>query len=65
MPAVVPGTPVITSIPKVILVGGSFNVTGPGFTAGTVLNFFVATPSGPIKEGPLTPNNLPTSPHKR
>ena len=60
-PAVVPGTPIISSIPKVVLVGGSFNVTGTGFTPGSVLNFFVATPSGPINEGPLKPN-LPTSP---
>ncbi len=55
-----PGTPIISSIPKVILVGGSFNVTGTGFTPGSVLNFFVATRGGPIKEGPLTPN-LPIS----
>ena len=60
-PAVAPGTPVISSIPAVVLVGGSFNVTGSGFTAGSVLNFFVATASGPVNEGPLTPN-LPTSP---
>jgi len=58
---VVPGTPIISGIPKVVLVGGSFNVSGSGFTPGSVLNFFVATPSGPINEGPLKPN-LPTSP---
>ena len=43
-----------------VLVGGSFNVIGSGFTAGSVITFFVATPNGPVNEGPLTPN-LPTS----
>ena len=57
---VVPGAPVISTIPAVILVGDSFDVNGSGFTAGSVLNFFVATASGPVKEGPLTPN-LPAS----
>ena len=60
-PAVAPGTPFISSISPVVPVGGSFNVTGSGFTAGSVLNFFVATGAGPLNEGPLTPN-LPTSP---
>jgi hypothetical protein len=60
-PAVAPGTPVISSIPTVVLVGGSFTVNGSGFTPGSVINFFVATSSGPVKDGPLTPN-LPTSP---
>jgi hypothetical protein len=60
-PSAEPGTPVISNIPAVVLVGGSFDVTGSGFTAGSVLNFFVATGSGPVNEGPLTPN-LPTSP---
>ena len=60
-PTVVPGTPIISSIPAVVLVGGSFTVSGSGFTPGSVLNFFVATSGGPVNKGPLTPN-LPTSP---
>ena len=60
-PTMVPGTPIIGSIPPVVLVGGSFSVSGSGFTPGSVLNFFVATSSGAVNEGPLTPN-LPTSP---
>jgi hypothetical protein len=58
----VPGTPVIGAVPKVILVGGSFTITGTGFTAGSVVNFFVATSTGPVNAGPFTPTSrtLPT-----
>jgi hypothetical protein len=47
--------PFITSIPAVIQVGGSFNITGVNFTGGSVVNFFVATSKGPMKQGPFTP----------
>ncbi len=60
-PTVVPGTPIISGIPSTIDFGGSFNVSGKGFTPGSVLNLFVATSSGPLNKGPLKPN-LPTSP---
>ena len=56
----VPGTPIIKSIPAVVLVGGSFTINGSGFTPGSVVNFFVATSGGPVNKGPLTPD-LPTS----
>jgi Pro-kumamolisin, activation domain len=51
-----PGTPVISSIPGTIQVGSSFIVNGSGFTPGSVVNFFVATATGPKNEGPLTPS---------
>jgi len=50
-----PSAPIITSIPKVIQVGGSFTIQGAGFTPGSVVNFFVATAAGPINAGPLKP----------
>jgi hypothetical protein len=48
--------PVISSIPNTVLVGGSFVIAGTGFTPGSKINFFVATPSGPVNAGPLSPN---------
>ncbi len=45
----------ISSIPKVVLVGGSLAIAGGHFTPGSVLNFFVATSSGPVNAGPFTP----------
>jgi hypothetical protein len=51
----VPGHPFINSIPPVIVVGGSFDINGSGFTTGSVVNFFVATASGPVNSGPLVP----------
>ncbi len=51
----IPGAPIIKSIPKVIQVGGSFTINGMHFTAGSVVNFFVATSTGPINAGPLIP----------
>ena len=50
-----PGTPVISSVPTVIQVGNTFMINGNSFTAGSMVNFFVATASGPINAGPLTP----------
>jgi hypothetical protein len=52
-----PGTPVISSIPSTIEVGSSFNILGSGFTKGSVVNFFVATATGPVNKGPLTPSS--------
>ena len=54
-PTPIPGHPSISSIPDVILVGGVFTLEGAGFTLGSRINFFVATGSGPINTGPLTP----------
>ena len=45
--------PVISSIPGIVLVGANFTVTGSGFTAGSVANFFIATGHGTINAGPL------------
>jgi hypothetical protein len=55
---IVPGPPHISAIPAIVLVGGNFNITGSGFTVGSVVNFFVAT-GGPQFKMTLTPN----SPH--
>ena len=54
-PTVIPGTPQITGIPGTVLAGSSFDIVGIGFTAHSVVNFFVSTASGPITTGPLTP----------
>jgi len=56
-----PGTPVISSIPKVIQVGNSFVINGKSFTAGSKVNFFVATGSGPFNAGPFTPAAQPSA----
>jgi hypothetical protein len=57
------GTPVVLSVPKTIQVGASFTISGTGFTAGSVVNFFVATATGSVNKGPLTPSarTLPTA----
>jgi len=47
-------TPSITSISSPVVVGDSLTITGSGFTAGSVANFFVATASGPVNFGPLS-----------
>ena len=44
-----------------ILVGGSFQINGSGFTKGSVVNFFVSTASGPVKAGSFIPQ-IPISP---
>jgi hypothetical protein len=49
--------PVISSVPAVVRVGDSFTISGSGFTKGSVVNFFVATASGPVNFGPLTPSS--------
>jgi photosystem II stability/assembly factor-like uncharacterized protein len=62
-PTPVPGHPFISGVaPSVIPVGASFTINGLNFTAGSVVNFFVATASGPLNAGPLTPSSrtLPT-----
>jgi subtilase family serine protease len=53
--------PVITSIPAKLLVGSSFTITGSNFSPGAVVNFFVATSSGPVNKGPLTPSSHSSS----
>ena len=58
----IPGTPHIATIPATVLVGSTFNIVGTGFTAGSVVNFFIATSHGPANTGPLIPTmkSLPT-----
>jgi len=57
-----PLAPFIDSLPPVIFVGTSFTITGMDFTAGSVVNFFVATSGGPINAGPLKPTaHTPTT----
>ena len=56
-PTPTPGPPpFISSVPSVILAGASFNIIGSHFSAGPKVNFFVATSSGPVNAGPLTPS---------
>jgi hypothetical protein len=47
--------PIISNIPAIVLVGTDFPITGNGFTAGSVVNFFVATATGAFNAGPFTP----------
>lgn len=54
-PTPIPGHPFINKIPPVMLVGGSFQIQGFNFTAGSMVNFFVATSRGPLNTGPLVP----------
>jgi hypothetical protein len=56
MPAFAAITPSITSTSNPVFVGDSFTIKGSGFTAGSVVNFFVATATGPVNFGPLTPS---------
>ena len=48
--------PHIANVPAIVVAGGSFTIAGNGFTPGSVVNFFVATSSGPVNNGPLTPS---------
>ncbi|MGO9057217.1 MAG: hypothetical protein ACLQU2_07485 [Candidatus Binataceae bacterium] len=48
-------TPAITSLPPSIAVGASFTINGSGFTDGSVVNFFIATATGAVNFGPLSP----------
>jgi photosystem II stability/assembly factor-like uncharacterized protein len=51
----IPPAPFIKSIPKVILVGASFDINGLNFSGGAVVNFFVATSKGARNAGPFIP----------
>lgn len=53
--------PTITSLPQQIVAGDSFEITGSGFTPGSVVNLFVATGAAPVNYGPLTPINPGTT----
>ncbi len=44
------------TITQAVFVGDSFTVSGSGFTASSVVNFFVATATGPVNFGPLKPS---------
>ncbi|HEV3112363.1 MAG TPA: hypothetical protein VGY99_17895 [Candidatus Binataceae bacterium] len=56
------GAPFIKTIPTVIVVGSSFNITGLNFTTGSEVNFFVITSTGRMTAGPFIPTarSLPT-----
>ena len=56
-PTPVPDHPFINRIPSIIVVGGGFDINGLNFTAGSVVNFFVATSNGPVNSGPLSPRS--------
>jgi hypothetical protein len=49
-------TPAISSISNPVIVGDSLTISGSGFSAGSVANFFVATATGPVNFGPLKPS---------
>jgi hypothetical protein len=42
-------------IPSPIVVGASHSLPGAGFTAGSVIQIFIATSSGSVSQGPFTP----------
>ena len=56
-----PGQPLIDALPGVIMTGASFAIDGSGFTHGSVVNFFVATATGPVNPGPFTPLSFTSS----
>jgi len=47
--------PSISGLPEIIEVGETFDISGSGFSPGSVVNFFVATASGPENFGPMIP----------
>ncbi len=51
-----PGGPVVDPLTSPVLAGGSFTLSGSGFTFGSRVNFFVSTAKGAINEGPLKPS---------
>jgi hypothetical protein len=51
-----PGNPRIASISNPVLVGASFTIKGSNFTAGSMVNFFVATAAGPNECRPAQAN---------
>jgi len=53
-----PGFPFVASLPPVILSGAVFGMSGSGFTAGSRVNFFVATSEGAVNTGPFTPSTF-------
>lgn len=61
VPTLAMAAPLISSISSPVVVGDSFTISGSGFTNGSVINFFVATASGTVNFGPLTPATPITS----
>ncbi len=59
-PTPIAGAPFISAVPQVVLAGAVFTIQGSGFTAGSRVNFFVATAGGAINTGPFTPVFTPT-----
>jgi sugar lactone lactonase YvrE len=57
-PTPISGQPSIAGIPAVIMAGASFTIDGSGFTAGSEVNFFVATSSGAQNTGPFVPTSF-------
>lgn len=47
----------IGSVTSPVLVGGSFEIVGSGFSPGSVVNFFVSNATGAVNEGPLKPSS--------
>jgi pseudomonalisin len=52
-----PPAPVILGMSAVIEAGASFNISGSFFSPGALINFFVATATGPVNAGPLKPSS--------
>src|SRR5208282_2254927 len=57
-PTPLPGYPVVSSVTSPILAGASFTIRGRNFSKKPMVNFFVATATGPVNEGPLTPSGI-------
>jgi glucose/arabinose dehydrogenase len=55
-PAGAPVGPVLDPISSPIVVGGTLVLSGSGFTAGSVVELFVGTASGPAAHGPFVPD---------
>ncbi len=49
------GAPVIAPLTAPVLAGDSLKIEGSGFSAGSIVNFFVSTANGALNEGPLKP----------
>jgi hypothetical protein len=49
---------VITSLTWPVLVGSNLTINGRGFSKKPMVNFFVATATGPVNAGPLAPSTV-------
>lgn len=57
-PAPARGGPHVEALGAPILVGGTSTLSGAGFTPGSRVMLFVATPNGPVAHGPFEPKSV-------